>query len=286
MPPTSAPGPGPLPVLPPAGGGRQGVGPLLREWRRRRRRTQLELSLAAGVSTRHLSYVENGRARPSREVVLALASSLDVPPREQGRLLLAAGYSPTAGATGPTATPAPAEMAAVRATCQRLLDAAEPYPAVVLDGRWDVVAGNPASGLFLEGVPAHLTRPAVNLFRLTLHPEGLAARTGNFEQWGRHALAQLRRLVDSTADPRLEAILAEVSAYPNVVELLRDGVSDDDIALVLPLRYHLGSHELTFITTLTVFATPADATIGELAIEVCFPGDDTTDAYLRARSPG
>ena len=255
------------------------AGRQLREWRRRRQRTQLELSLSVGVSTRHLSFIENGRARPSAPVLLALADSLAVPMRAQNRMLLAAGYAPRYAETALHSPP----MEAVRSTCQRLLDAAEPYPAVVLDGRWDVVAGNPASGLFLEGVPDHVRRPRVNLFRLSLHPDGLAPRTRNFEQWARHTLAQLRRLVELSADPALDALLDEVSAYPNLADILRAGVSDDDIELVLPLRYQLGRQELAFITTLTVFATPADVTVGELSIEVCFPADEQTEAYLRTR---
>ena len=255
------------------------VGRLLRHWRRRRRCTQLALSLASGVSTRHLSFIENGRARPSAELLLALADRLDIPMRAQNQLLLAAGHAPRFAETALVAPP----MHAVLSTCQRLLDAAEPYPAVVLDGRWDVVAGNRASGLFLEGVPDHVRRPRVNLFRLSLHPDGLAPRTRNFEQWARHTLAQLRRLVEFSADPALVGLLDEVNAYPNLSDIVAGGVSDDDIELVLPLRYGLDGQELAFITTLTVFATPADVTVGELSIEVCFPADERTEACLRAR---
>jgi transcriptional regulator with XRE-family HTH domain len=259
------------------------AGELLRRWRRRRGRTQLDLAGATGISTRHVSYIENGRTRPSAEVIGVLADSLEMPRRELNRMLIAAGHAPR-----PTRRTRTADLSAVRATCRRLLDAAEPYPAVVLDGHWNVITGNRASRLFLDGIPDHLIRPDVNLFRLTLHPDGIAARTLNVGQWARHLLAHLDRLAAASPSATIEALRDEVGGYPNIVEALQeDRAPDDGTELIVPLRYMAGDTELNFITTLTVFAAAvaadADDDISALTIEICFPADPTTEDYLRAR---
>jgi transcriptional regulator with XRE-family HTH domain len=260
------------------------VGPLLRTWRERRRRSQLDLALDAGVSTRHLSFIETGRARPSPEVVLALARELDVPLREQNDLLLAAGYAPRYSETD---LDAPA-MHEIRAALRRLLDAHAPYPAIVVDRRWDLVLANAAAGLLTADLPAHVLGPPPNVFRLCLHPDGLAPRIVNFEAWAERLLAQLRRLVTVTQDAGLADLQKEVLAYPNVAGLgLHDAterwpIRSDD--LVVPLRLRHGSGELSFFTTMMRFATPLDVTLDELAVEAFYPVDEPTRLALEAQA--
>src|SRR3954451_12645632 len=193
-----------------------GAGPLLREWRGRRHRSQMDLALEAGVSPKHLSFVETGRARPSPELLLTLARHLDVPLRERNSLLLAAGYAPR---YHETAIDDPASQH-VRASLERLLRTHDPYPGVVLNRRWDIVLVNAAASRMVAAVPGHLMSPVANVFRFSLHPHGVAAFTLNFDEWGSYLLTQLRRLVLATGDADLAALESEVRAYPNVAELL------------------------------------------------------------------
>lgn len=255
------------------------VGELLRDWRTRRRRSQLDLSIDVGVSTRHLSFVETGRSRPSPELVQALAEHLDVPLRERNRLLLAAGYAPRYGER-PLDDPA---MAQVRASLQRLLDAHQPYPGVVIDRQWNVVLANPAALLLTEGVPAELLSPTLNVFRVCLHPDGLAARTLNLDDWAGYLLGQLRRAIGLTDDPGLRALEEEVAGYPSVAGLgRRDCAAEwDEAPILVPFRFRAGDRELSLFTTLTTFGTPRDITLDELCVELFFPADDATEAILR-----
>src|SRR3954447_17576605 len=186
------------------------VGPLLRDWRRRRRLSQMDLSLEAGVSTRHLSFVETGRARPSPEMVVHLAEQLDVPLRDRNRLLLAAGYAP---AYRERALDEPA-MGPVREALDRVLAAHEPYPAVVVDRGWNLVASNASVGLLLHGVTPHLLEPPANILRISLHPEGIAPRIANLGEWRAHLLERLARQVALTGDPELAALHEELGAHP------------------------------------------------------------------------
>jgi transcriptional regulator with XRE-family HTH domain len=254
------------------------VGELLREWRTRRHRSQLDVAVDAGVSSRHLSFVETGRARPSPELVLAVAAQLDVPLRERNTLLLAAGYAPRFAETPLD----DASMAAVRTALQRLLDAHDPYPGVVLDRYWNVVAANAAAGALTASLPVPLTGPPLNVFRASLHPDGLAARTVNFGEWASYLVATLRRLVVRTADPVLEALLGEVTSYDNVVALLSHaGWVPEEVPLLVPCRLLLGGAELSLFSTLTTFGTPRDITLDELAVELFFPADEATERALR-----
>jgi len=258
-----------------------GAGPLLREWRGRRRRSQLDLAIEAGVSTKHLSFVETGRSRPSPELLLTLARHLDVPLRERNSLLLAAGYAPR---YHETAIDDPVSQH-VRASLERLLRTHDPYPGVVLNRKWDIVLANDAAMRMVAAVPSDLMTPAPNVFRFSLHPDGVAAFTLNFDEWAKYLLSQLRRLVLSTGDPDLAALEAEVRAYPNVVELLERVVTDDvEPQLLVPCRLLVGDHELSLFTTLTTFGTPRDITLDELAVELFFPADDATEAILRGHS--
>lgn len=263
---------GTLSASPPA------VGALLRQWRSHRRRSQMDLALDAGVSTRHLSFIETGRASPSPEVVLALADGLDVPLRERNALLLAAGYAPRYDET-PLDAPA---MARAKAAVQRVLDAHDPYPGVVLDRRWDVVAANAGALALIEGVAPELASPTLNVFRVSLHPDGLAARTRNFEEWGSYLVWQLEHQLALSGDAGLAALLEEVRGYPNVAAL-PTRMPDEDPMLVLTVD--LVDPDLSLFTTLTTFGTPRDITLDELMIELFYPADDATAQHLGRAAP-
>jgi transcriptional regulator with XRE-family HTH domain len=254
------------------------IGALLRDWRRRRRMSQLDLAIEAGVSARHVCFVETGRSRPSAEMVMRLADHLDVPLRDRNALLLAAGYAP---AYGQRDLDEP-EMGPVREAIHRVLRAHEPYPAVVVDRHWGLVAGNGAVPLLTAGVAAHLLEPPVNVLRLSLHPEGMAPRIVNLGEWRAHLLDRLGRQAVVGGDPALFALHEELAGYPGSepapVPDLEAG------AIAVPLRVRVGGQELGFISTATTFGTAADVTVSELSIESFFPADESTASALRARS--
>ncbi|HEV8153030.1 MAG TPA: helix-turn-helix transcriptional regulator [Solirubrobacteraceae bacterium] len=250
------------------------VGPLLRDWRRRRRVSQLDLALGAGVSARHVSFVETGRARPSADMVLRLAEQLDVPLRDRNGLLLAAGYAPAYGRRGLDEP----EMGAVREVIDAVLRGHEPYPAVVVDRHWGLVAGNAAIALLTEGVAAELLEPPVNVLRLSLHPDGLAPRIANLGQWRAHVLGRLGRQAVATGDPALAALHEELAALPGGEEPEPPGA-----AIAVPLRVRAGGEVLSFLTTMTTFDTAADVTVAELAIESFFPADRITSEVIDRR---
>lgn len=255
---------------------RSQVGPLIREWRHRRRRSQLDVAVDVGVSARHLSFVETGRSRPSPELVLTIADHLDVPLRERNDLLLAAGYAPRYART-------PLDddsMTRVRASLQRMLDAHDPYPGVAIDRCWNVVLANRSALVLTAAVAEHVLTPPLNVFRLCLHPEGLASRTLNFDDWAGYLLGQLRRTLALTGDAELAALEREVTAYPNVAAL--DGASSapDEPSLLVPFVVELGGRRLSMFTTLTTFGTPRDVTLDELSVELFFPADDETERAL------
>jgi transcriptional regulator with XRE-family HTH domain len=238
----------------------------------------MDLAHEIGVSPRHLSFVETGRARPSPELVLALAEGLDVPLRERNTLLLAAGYAPRYSER----TLEDPSMATVRSSLERMLAAHEPFPGVVIDRAWNVVLANAAAFALIDGLPAHVLAPELNVYRVCLHPDGLAARTRNLPEWADYLVRTLRRSIVLTADPALEAILAEVGAYPTVAEILAEPASTgwDEPPLLVPLEVELGGRELSLFTTLTTFGTPRDVTLDELAVELFFPADDATRRAL------
>ncbi len=247
------------------------VGDLLRFWRRRRSVSQLELSLNCAVSARHLSFIETGRSRPSREMVLHLAEELDVPLRERNRLLLAAGFAPHYGARALDDT----EMTPVRNALERFLRAHEPYPAVVVDGHWNLVAANEALSVLTAGVAPALFEPPANTLRIALHPEGMAPEVVNFGEWSAHLLHRLRRRLALTADEELEGLYRELAGYPGVAT---DATHHELIAedVVLPLRIRRHGRELSFLSTISTFGTAVDVTLAELAIEAFYPADDIT----------
>src|SRR3954452_19729485 len=190
---------------------RASAGQLLREWRTRRRMSQLELASEAGVSARHLSFVETGRSQPSREMLLHLADSLDVPLRERNPLLIAAGYAPTYQASDLDAP----EMQSVRSAIERLLTAHEPYPALLVDRRWEVVSANRAASVLIDGVDPDLLTPTCNALRASLHPKGLAPRIVNIGSWSAHIIDNVRRQIAVTGDEELRALEHELVGYAN-----------------------------------------------------------------------
>ena len=259
---------------------RPAVGALLRDWRQRRRMTQMDLALEADVSARHLSFIETGRSTPSADMVKHLAEQLDVPLRERNELLLAAGYAP---AYGQRDLDEP-EMGPVREALERVLKGHEPFPAVVVDRHWGMVAGNSAIPLLTAGVAEHLLEPPVNVLRLTLHPEGMAPRIVNLAEWRAHLLDRLGRQAVTSGDPALAALHDELAALPG--ELVPTHPHAPDLAageIATPLRIRQGDAELRFISTYTTFGTAVDVTVSELSIEAFFPADDETARVLRSR---
>jgi len=256
------------------------VGPLLRDWRQRRRMSQMELALEAGVSTRHLSFVETGRSRPSAEMVLHLAERLDVPLRERNELLLAAGFAPQYSARD-FDDPALRE---VRDAVSRVLAAHEPYPAIAVDRYWNLVASNEALGPILEGVAPELLVPPVNTIRLALHPDGVAPRILNLGEYRADLVDRLDRAARLTGDPLLAELHEEMLGYPGPELGGRDQSHVDPAVTVgLQLAPAPGSDapQLSFFSTITTFGTAVDVTVSELAVEAFFPADDQTATYLR-----
>jgi transcriptional regulator with XRE-family HTH domain len=256
------------------------VGPLLRDWRRRRRLSQLDVSGRAAISTRHLSFLETGRARPSREMVLHLAEELDVPLRERNTLLVAAGYAPVYRETPLEGD----DMSGVRETLDQLLAGHEPYPALVVDRQWNLVLANRAVGLLLSGVPAALLAPPVNVLRLSLHPDGLSSRITNFEEWSGHLLSRLGREVTATGDAGLVALYDELGALPGVSREHHVPHGDGANRLMVTLRMRTPLGDLAFFSTVATFGTAVDITLAELSIESFFPADTTTAGVLRGAS--
>ena len=256
-----------------------GVGPLLRDWRTRRRRSQMELALDAEVSARHLSFVETGRSRPSRELVLHLAEHLEVPLRERNALLLAAGYAPAYAerALGDDA------MAPVRDALERLLKGHEPFPAVAVDRQWELVAGNGPAIAMLEGVATELLAPPANTLRISLHPDGLAPRIENLAEYSSHLLGLVAREAAATGDPALVALHEELASYPGVDADPRPHDPADSLFVPLRLRTPDGRAIHTFFSTIARFGTALDVTVAELAIESFFPAVDESARALLAR---
>lgn len=257
---------------------REGVGALLREWRQRRNLSQLDLASLAGVSSRHLSFVETGRARPSREMVLHLAEELDVPLRDRNGLLVAAGFAPVYRERRIDAP----EMEPVREAIDALLRGHEPYPAIVCDRHWNLVSANAASWVLVEGVDAELLEPPLNVLRISLHPRGLAPRIRNFAEVSAHLLTRLRRQVHLTGDEDAAELYEELASYPGVSTEIPASEVEGPSAVVLPVRYAVRDRELALFSTIATFGTAIDITLAELMIESFFPADGETAATLRA----
>ena len=252
------------------------VGDLIREWRARRRMSQLDLAAETDISQRHLSFVESGRAAPSRDMVIRLADGLDVPLRQRNRMLLAAGFAPHYSER-PLADPS---LSPALETVKLVLKGHEPFPAFAVDSHWTMVAANDAVAPLIAGVedPALLQAP-VNVLRLCLHPGGLAPRIANLAEWRAHLLARLKRQNEIYADPLLEELEEELRGYPGGVSQGRI-VHDEGTAIAHLLRLKAEKDVLSFIGTITVFGTALDVTLSELAIESFFPADPETAAHL------
>jgi transcriptional regulator with XRE-family HTH domain len=251
------------------------VGDHLRDWRQRRRMSQLDLASEAEISTRHLSFLETGRAQPSREMVLHLADQLSIPLRERNVILVAAGFAPV---FPQRALDDPA-LAAARRAVDVILAGHEPCPALVVDNRWNLVAANRAVAPLLDGVAAELRAPPSNVMRLALHPAGLAPRIANLAEWRRHLLERLRRQIDLTADPALIDLLAELKTYPTPPA--SDRRPEDFGGVAVPMQLMMGETMLSFYSTTTVFGTAVDITLSELTLETFFPADAATAEALR-----
>lgn len=248
------------------------VGELLREWRERRRLSQLDLSIQADISTRHLSFVETGRSHPTPTMILRLTEQLGVPLRERNSLLLAGGYAPAYPQHGLDEP----ELESVRTALRQVLAGHEPYPAVIVNRWWELLDSNPAISVLLEGCAPGLLEPPVNVLRLSLHPDGMAPRIGNLAEWRAHLLTQLQHRARALGDQRLIELHDELLRYPGgtVAEASPTGV-------VLPLRYRFRDQDLSFFSINAVVGTATDVTVEELAIETFYPADAATAALLR-----
>ncbi|MDN7693684.1 helix-turn-helix domain-containing protein [Burkholderia cenocepacia] len=267
----------------PSAGRASGIGPLLRTWRQRRRLSQMALALDAEVSARHLSFVESGRAQPSREMVLHLAERLDVPLRERNALLVAAGFAPLFRER-PFSDP---QLDAARHAVEAVLRGHEPYPALAVDRHWTLLAANRMLGALVAQADPALLQPPVNVLRLSLHPDGLASQIANWHEWRVHILHRLQRQIDASGDRTLHALRDELAAYPAPAGQPDDSHTRTDFAeIAVPLRLRTASGELTFFSTTTVFGTPVDVTLSELAIEAFFPANPETVEAMRVLANG
>ncbi len=255
----------------------------LREWRQRRHLSQLDLAGDAEISARHLSFVETGRAAPSRDMVLRLAERLEVPLRERNVLLVAAGFAPAF----PNRSLDDPALAAARQAVETVLKAHEPYPALAVDRHWNLVSANAMIAPLLAGVTPSLLAPPINVMRLSFHPQGIAPLTVNLAEWCGHLLERLHRQCEATADPVLIALYDELKTYPIPARKTPHLVGAES-SLAVPFQMRMGDDVLSFISTTMVFGTPLDVTLSELALETFFPADDKTTAFLHgmAKSPG
>lgn len=250
----------------------------LRDWRLRRRMSQMDLAHEAEISTRHLSFVETGRSVPSREMVLRLAERLDVPLRERNALLVAAGYAPMYRER-PLDDPA---LASAREAVQLILRSHEPYPAIAIDRHWNLLAQNAVVPHLLTGVDPALLAAPPNVLRLSLHPQGLAPRIVNLGQWRHHLFERLRQQIAATGDTTLQALEQELRGYPALSGEDETRLEGEVLGIAVPLRFRTPAGVLNLISTTTIFGTPVDVTLQELALETFFPADPFTAQQLRA----
>lgn len=253
------------------------IGQLLKQWRQRRRLSQLDFATEAEISSKHLSFLETGRSKPSREMVLKLAEILEVPLRERNTMLVAAGFAPVF-VERPLDDPA---LGAARKAVDLVLKGHEPYPALAIDRHWTMLAANGSVALLLVGLPEFLLQPPINVLRLSLHPQGLAPRIVNLTQWRAHLLARLRHQVEVSADTTLMALLEELTEFPAPARTGRE-VPIETHAVAIPFQLDMQGTVLSFISMTTVFGTPLDITLAELALETFFPADAATANVLRS----
>jgi transcriptional regulator with XRE-family HTH domain len=260
------------------------VGPLLREWRRRRRLSQLHLASQADVSQRHLSFVESGRSAPSRDMVMRLADHLSIPLRQRNALLVAAGFAPVYSER----TLDEPGLAAARQAIELILRGHEPHPALAIDRHWTLVSANRAVAPLLAGADEALLQPPVNVLQLSLHPKGLAARIRNFREWRAHVLGRLVHQIDNSADPVMMSLLEELKSYPVPPgsKPYRAGGQTAFGGIAVPLELTIEGGCLSFLSTTTVFGTALDISLSEIAIESFFPADTFTAEAMRRLGGG
>jgi transcriptional regulator with XRE-family HTH domain len=251
------------------------VGVLIKDWRERRRLSQLELANEAGVSARHLSFIETGRSKPTSQMILRLAEELDVPLRAQNQLLLAGGFAPAHEERAVT------DLSVVNDAIEAIIQGHLPYPALAVDLGWELVAGNDAMYAMAALAAPHLMEPPVNVIRVTLHPDGLAPYIVNLAQWRRHLVERLHADYAANPDPRLRELLDEIATYPGGGE-----EAEPSGGLVVPMQLRVGDQVLSMFSTTTVFGTPREVTVSELAIEAFYPADEATRSFFLGVSPG
>jgi transcriptional regulator with XRE-family HTH domain len=254
------------------------VGTMLRGWRQRRHLSQLELSARTGVSSRHLSYIETGRSRPSRQMVLYLAEHLNVPHRERNALLLASGYAPVYSHRA--LEDDSSDMIYIREAMHRLLARHDPYPAFVINRQWDVIARNASTVILLTGVAPDLLLPPVNALRLALHPSGLAPRIVNLAEWSAYLLRRLDHQILAAGDAELAELAREARSYPGIAQPGQQAANPAD-RIFVPLHLTNGSGELRLLNMVATFGTALDVTAAELVIEAFYPADPATAQELQ-----
>ena len=250
------------------------LGTRLKQWRERRRMSQLDLALETEISSRHLSFIETGRSAPSRDMVLRLAHSLGLPLRERNTLLLAAGFAPDY----PERSFDDPSLGAARAAVERIIACHMPFPALAVDRHWNLIHCNAAVQALIADAAPDLLAPPVNVLRLSLHPQGLAPRILNLGEWKRHLLDRLAQQVEVSGDPALASLLVELKAMPAPAT----GPAVDRSAIAAPLILQSPAGPLSFLSTTTMFGTPVEVTLSEIAIESFFPADEATAERLRA----
>src|SRR5688572_14449563 len=254
------------------------VGALLKEWRQRRHRSQLDLALEADISTKHLSFLETGRSQPSREMLLHLAQLLEMPLRDRNHALVAAGFAPVF----PEHSLEDPALEAARRAVDLVLKGHEPFPALAVDRHWNLIAANGATQRMLSGVDPSLLQPPVNALRLSLHPAGLGPQIVNFTEWREHLVARLRRQFQVSADPVLDELVKELESYPVPADSNPARAKTDEFGgVVVPLQLRTPGGVLSFFSTTTIFGTPMDVTLSELAVEAFFPADAVTAELIR-----
>lgn len=260
---------------------KKNIGALLREWRARRRLSQLDLAYSAEISQKHLSFIELGRSQPSREMILRLAEELEIPLRERNILLTTAGFA----AIYPERPLDDHSLKAARLAVDAILTALEPNPSFAVDRHWTLVATNRAAGIFMADVDRSLLAPPVNMLRLCLHPKGFTPQVVNYQQWRKNILDYLNKQIESTADQVLMRLYEDLKNYPQPKSTKnRERAAETDYSgFAIPLHLTTREGELSFISTVTIFGTPIDVTVSELAIETFFPADEKTARILQSR---
>jgi transcriptional regulator with XRE-family HTH domain len=256
------------------------IGALVRTWRERRRRSQLDVALAADVSARHLSFIETGRSTPSRAMIERLCDELDVPLRHRNAWYLAAGFAPAHPER------ALSDLGAAHDAIQAVLTGHAPNPALAVNVQWELLAANDAAGRFLGQIPAELLAPPVNILRATLHPDGLSRQIRNLAQWRTLVLRRVRRQLERTASDGLADLLAELESYPAGHGTADDHGDPANEGIVIPMRLSTEAGDLSLLYTTTLFGSPRDVTLDEIAVETFFPADAATARTLRVMAGG